>query len=317
MTHNAGGLFVRICAAMLAALGSVAEVRGGEALPQDLGAAGEAASMAGPGGTAPAAPSGESIDALQPDAWTVRLEPRAWYVSPSGRVRLPGGSTRSDSVRVERLNLDTPRLSPAGELRFKSGRVVASFNGSAYGLDRTTAADSTFVLGGVAAQPGDLLDVSFDMTTVQVTGGYQVWRKAFGQGPGAPASERDPVLSLDLFGGARVYDVDIAVAEPGAGTASDADEFFVEPILGARAEATLARDFTIDLELSGGYFADSDRSVSSVDVAVAFQWRPHPNVGLQIGWRQLAFELQDGEGTGEFEYPGRLAGVFAGVSVRF
>ena len=47
------------------------------------------------------------------------------------------------------------------------------------------------------------------------------------------------------------------------------------------------------------------------------QWRPHPNVGVQIGWRQVAYWLNDGEGEDEFEYNGRMAGIQGGLVIRF
>jgi len=50
---------------------------------------------------------------------------------------------------------------------------------------------------------------------------------------------------------------------------------------------------------------------------VGVTWRPVRHVGVQVGYRQLAFDLEDGEGTDRFRFRGAMAGVFAGVTVRF
>jgi hypothetical protein len=84
-----------------------------------------------------------------------------------------------------------------------------------------------------------------------------------------------------------------------------------------RAELEVYRDFSIELEVSAGGWGDSSNSVISIDTLLGFTWRPIDGVGVQIGWRQLAYDLSNGDGAGEFEYSGRLAGLFLGVDFRF
>jgi len=71
--------------------------------------------------------------------------------------------------------------------------------------------------------------------------------------------------------------------------------------------------------VSGGAWAEANRSVFSFDMSVAFRWEPSRNFGVEVGWRQMLLIMQDGEeGTvEEFEYTGGVAGLFAGVVVRF
>lgn len=261
--------------------------------------------------------------------WTLQLEPSFWYVSPSGKVKLPvssgtgpgGFTTAGDSVRVERLNLDTPRFEPAGEAHLSGGRWRFTFSGSHFSLDReNTPADEAFRIGSVVVAPGDPLDVSFEITSVDVTVGYRVWGRDFCAQvfTECPPNATDSLLRLYVIGGARFTDVSFEVARDTAvRAAAGADQLFGEPILGARAEVELAEQFTLDLQLTGGGLPAGDTSSYSVDVMAGFHWRPHPNIGVQIGYRQLAYWLSDGDDEDEFEYNGRLAGLFAGVVFRF
>jgi hypothetical protein len=257
----------------------------------------------------------------------VQIEPSFWYVSPSGDLKLPaksgtgGFTTPGDSVAIARLNLDTPEFEPAGEIHLNSGRWRMTFSGATYSMDRQdTIADSSFRLGSVVITNGDPMDVNMEFTTVELTGGYRVWGRVFSSPDFTqkPENALDSVLRVYVIGGGRFYDVSFDVTRTTAVQASaNADEFFGEPIVGARAEVDLARDFTLDVQLTGGGLPTGDTSSYSVDIQAGFQWRPHPNVGVQIGYRQLAFWLSDGKDASEFEYDGRLAGLFAGLVIRF
>lgn len=254
--------------------------------------------------------------ALNDHDWTVRFEPGVWLVSPSGMVRMPGAS--DDTVRVEYLNLDTPEVRPSGEVHVAADRWRLSFFGSQYAQETQFVAERGFSLGDVAIDVGDTVDAEFDFTVVEVAAGYRIWEADLDGDSANPAAAVDTDLRLYAIGGLRAYDVDFDIREIGGqGARSTTDQFFVEPILGLRGEVDVARDFTIDLQLSGGGYYDSDRSTSSLDIVVGFQWRPHPNVGVQIGWRQVAYWLHDGDGADEFEYNGRMAGIQGGLVIRF
>jgi hypothetical protein len=92
---------------------------------------------------------------------------------------------------------------------------------------------------------------------------------------------------------------------------------FFEPYIGARAEAVIADDFSLILQLSAGGLPLYSSSSYSVDIVLAFEWRPIPNVGIELGWRQIAYGLTDGRDLDRFQYTGRLAGLFTGVVIRF
>ena len=264
-------------------------------------------------------------------AWTVQIEPFVWFVAPSGDLRLParsgtGGSTgggfadSGDEVELASLNLDTPRLSPAGEMHISADRFRFTFSGAAYSISRDgTPADEAFRIGAVEVAVGEPLDVDFDFATYEVSLGYCVWaHDFFNDTNGARRANATPlVLRTYALGGVRMYDTDISVTNAATGSSAGSDEFFIEPIVGGRAELEINEVFSIDLQISAGYFSDSDKSSLSFDVAAGFVYRPIPNLGIQIGWRQIAFDLTDGEGLDEFEYSGRLAGLYTGITLRF
>ncbi len=271
----------------------------------------------------------DETPALLPNPeWTIQLEPAIWFVSPSGKFRLPAESTglRGDKLKIEELNLDAPLVSPFGELNVRTGENGAwrfTFSAGDYSSDRRATAESNFRLGDITALAGDPLGVSFDFFTAEATLGYLVYQHDFREASEHPENAARFLLSTYAFGGVRLYDVDIEVENRAGGSGREGEtgthQFFAEPIVGVRNELEIAGDFTIDLQLSAGALPIEDHSSYSVDIAVGFMYRPHPNVAAQIGWRQVAFWLSDGDdGEAEqFEYNGRLAGLYFGVTLRF
>jgi len=248
-----------------------------------------------------------------PDAFSLSLTPRVWYTSPSGKIQLPATSPGGQRVRVEKLNLDAPRASPYGEATFRAGDFRFTFSGAGYEVDRSGTADSAFRIGDVNVADGDVTDSQFEFSTFNLSMGYRFYEKDFGKDRGRQAGRT--VLRIEGEAGVRFYEIDISVTS--GATSSGYDGSFGEIFGGVRAEMQLARNFSIDGVINGGGFADSERSVSSIDGSIAFTWRPVEGIGVQLGWRQLLYNLQDGSGDGEFEYTGGMAGLFGGVVIRF
>jgi hypothetical protein len=316
-------------AAVLMATVSIAQAQTGAAPPAPERPADRAQPTPAPALAPARAPAGEPASAgdeqgnpapsLKLDlgpAWTVQVEPMGWYAGPAGDLKLPGGG---QEVQLSTLNMDSTRLSPAGELHINADHWRFSFSGAGYSADRTTTSNSTFRIGAVSVRPDDALRTSYDWTTVQLTAGYRIWSHDFDTLCKEPINACPAVLNLYAIGGGRMHDIDISVESDAPGRAGRAgtDQFYGEVIAGVRAEFEIAHDFTIDLELSGGGMGDSDRSIASFDIIAGFQWRPVENVGVQIGWRQLAYWLQDGDGDKEFSLNGETAGLYFGVVVRF
>lgn len=286
-----------------------------------------------PDTTDPHLPPGTAAFDAGTTRWTVQIEPLAWWVSPSGDVRLParsgtggpsggGFADSGDKVDFASLNLDTPRLSPTGELHVSGGRWRFTFSGGSFSLERDdTPSEDAFRIGSVNVAAGDPLNVDFTFTTAELSVGYCVWGRDFFNDSlesGRPGDRVTPFEArVYVLGGVRGYETDLSVRNLASGEEADFDGFFAEPILGTRIELEINEVFTVDAQVSVGYYGDSDKSSASLDIAAGFMYYPHPNVGIQIGWRQVAYNLTDGEGLDEFEYTGRVAGLYAGFVVRF
>lgn len=269
-----------------------------------------------PAATSAGEPAPASDAALNtPRGFTVQIEPKMWYVAPSGDLTLPAGpafADAGDSVRLKTLDLDAPRISPAGDLAIVVDAWRFSLSGASFSADRDrVVVGRSFRLGNVQAAPGSAVAAQMDFTTAEFTFGREFWSPDFSESS-LPVRWR-----FSWLAGARMYDTSFEVRDLGSSARSSADEFFLEPIVGARSDLDLAEDFSIVLQVSGGGFAWSERSSFSFDIAAGFQWRPLDWLGLQIGYRQLAFTLSAEEDREEFEYDGRLAGLFAGVTLRF
>ena len=248
-----------------------------------------------------------------PDAFTVQIQPRFWYTSPAGKIRLPSTTTRGDTVKINDLGLDEPRISPFGEIRIRADAWRFTISGANYNIDHAVTAGSGFQLGNVSVSPGDTVHTEYDLTVVQASVGYRFWTKDFGADGGGEPDRT--VLRLEGVGGLRVIDNEITFM--GMSDSSHAAEFFAEPFVGADAELQVARDFSIDVGFNAGALPLGSHSTFSVDMSLAFTWRPVEAVGLQIGWRQLLFGLKTGSDAGEFSNRGSLAGLFGGLVIRF
>jgi hypothetical protein len=242
----------------------------------------------------------------------VHFEPAVWYVSPGGDIRLPGDG--ADEMDIDDLNLDSPRMSPFGELRLRHGDWSVLFSGAVFEMEnRGAVMDEAGQVGSVPFAAGDRLVSSLDLLTFEAAAEYRLYEAP--RGP-RPSGGFDFEPEWDVMGGMRLYDISAQVSGPG-GTAGD-DAFFAEPFAGIRFGMELAEAFTVDIHASLGGFADGeDRASLSWDVVTGFQWRPTPHIGVQFGYRQLAFLLEQGPDGDEFKLRGAMAGLYFGGVIRF
>jgi opacity protein-like surface antigen len=250
-------------------------------------------------------------DIAQP--WTAQLEPSVWFVAPGGSMRMPGEPRNSRRKRLELINLDNPRLSPFGEANLRTGEWhfnVLAFSASQ--SDRGTEYTRNDWIGPHFVEAGDSISASVDFASAEFSVGYRIPIPDTLVGRGG----RDFRGTLEAIGGIRLYSVDFEFVTP-SGTTSH-DDFLAEPILGLRYTMEIRRRFNIDVQVSLGGFDDGGHRRSfSYDIMTGFSYRPVENVGIQIGYRQLAFDLMTGSDEQQFRYDGALAGLYGGLLVRF
>lgn len=241
-----------------------------------------------------------------------RIQPRAWYVAPDGKLRLPGQPVGSASVELDDFDFDSPRLTPAAELSLRSGNWSFTLNGFAFSSDRTVRPSLTAPLGSLTLTPGTPTDASLDYTNLQFDAGYTI---AGGHDLNADHTGTSFIPRLDLVAGVRADWVDFSFAAAGAATSHD--EFFLAPLAGIRFSMEINQVFTIDTFLTASGWQTGDYQSLAWDIGVAGTWHPIHWLGLQLGYRQLTVNLEQDDAVNEFAYNGALAGLFFGAELRF
>jgi hypothetical protein len=250
-----------------------------------------------------------AVKGIRIETWVVEFEPSAWFGSPGGELKLPGGGQTLD---LSDINLDSPRLSPAAELNLWSGDWRFSLSGTYLEeQDRAAIASRAGQLGSVAFAAGDRTAASLSFWEAEATVGKLITLPEALRGGGKNFNS-----NLEILGGMRMYGVEFDFAAP-SGSVSSSD-FFGHPLIGLKYTMNIAEQFTIDAQVDVGYFTDGgDRSAFGYDILVGFMWRPTENVGVQVGYRDLAYTLESGSGPHKFEWQGAVQGLFVGAVLRF
>lgn len=269
--------------------------------------------------TAPEPPAADAAAATPPPihpgrAWTIQFEPMLWAPALRGDLKVPGGP----SFDVESLNLDEPNLAPAGEVTIRAEKWSFFFSGFGLSFDETaTARESIIDAGPVTIGAGQRTRSELDFFSFQATAGYEVWSRFFDPPEFNPADEVR--ASLDLCAGARYFDANLDLAPVGGAAAASSDGQWVQPIAGARLCLDLPYRTGVEItgDVGGWGFGDDGDSSFAWNLTAAFFWAFHDNAGLEIGFRVLGGDLQDGEGANEFNFDAVLMGLFGSVIVRF
>lgn len=241
------------------------------------------------------------------DPITIDLEPSAWYAAPGGDLRLPGSAGQAD---LKDVNLDSPRLSPFVELRARKGPWSLELSGFAFSASDRGATSTGLSIGAITIPTGPRTSASLDTSSFEAALGHTVHTYR------GDLDELPLDVRLDVTGGLRTHTVDVTISSAGAGTAQ-ADAFFAEPSAGILLRVDLPRRFSIDLDASFGAFFLDDHAAISWDVLVGFTWRPVDELALQVGYRQLAFALEDGPTGDQLRWRGAMAGLYTGLVFRF
>jgi len=246
-------------------------------------------------------------------AWSIQIEPAVWFAGFEGDLGVPGGSGTIDAGD---LNLDSPRLSPAGEVHLRRGRWRLTLGGFGFSIDQTAFLPVADRIAGIALAAGDRVGTELDLNSFEATVGFDLWSRALGE-----RADGGPMLiaTISALGGVRLYDLDVnlRISAGGMETSAGGDQFFAEPIGGLKAELEIADRFSVDIQISAGYIDTGGTSSNSFDLILGFMWRPVAHVGAQMGYRLLTFDLEDGSGPGRLILDGSLAGLYWGVVVRF
>ncbi len=240
--------------------------------------------------------------------WVVQFEPGVWFPALEADLKTPGSS---GVARSQALDIDEPEAAPYGEIHIRTGDWRVTLAGFAFLVDETRSAQESFSIGAVSGAAGESVDTDLDYISLQVTAAYQFYERDF-------AGEDDGIAArmfAEVMGGVRTYDVDLEVSSGGA--TARGDEFWIEPVIGARFGIELAEQLTIDIAATAGAMPLGDHSSTSWSATAGAQWRFMDNAGVQFGFRHQFTNLEDGDGDDEFSLDGSLSGLFLSVVVRF
>jgi len=257
-----------------------------------------------------------------PKLWSLSVEPAFFYVAPSGDVRLPGTRMNGGKINLSDLNVDDPDLAFFGEVHFRKDRWRVSASGFTLNVEGDAFLEQTETFGDATGSAGDTVTTRLDFTTFELLGSYR-----FAEYAGSQSYDGvyKTVAGLEVVGGARYYDVDLEI-DVDLGTRetvflipseAEGDRIFAHPVLGIRGDLELYEQWAIEVESTLGGFAAPDHNSYSWDIKAQFTWRPTEHVGAFVGYRQVAFHLEDGDSPDKFEWDGALAGLFFGVQIRF
>lgn len=261
--------------------------------------------------------------------FTISIEPSVWLVGAGGKVKMPGSTPPpvilanapqaaelGDRIKLDQIGFDDPQAAPAGEVNIGYERWRFALRGSGFSIDDDSTVDDSGSLGTVDFAPGDTLVGEINTNIFEVQAGYRFFEHV-----GRPRQNGDGYVVrfyADALGGARYYDVDMQFEQFGTTNGTNSfDDAWIEPTFGGKIGLELYEQFDIDVEVNFGVGPFGDHASWSWDVIAGFQWRPVENVGLQIGYRNLAFDLQDGSDADEFEWDGALAGLYFGAVIKF
>jgi len=254
--------------------------------------------------------------------WTIRIEPYVGYIGPSGDLRLPSSTTRGGEIKLDSLNLDSPRLLPIGRIQAHRGKWRFGFNGLGFDAsDRGAVQTGPGQIGAVGFAAGDRLASDLSYQTFDILASYRVIEHISDTNDQGKARVN---VGIDVIAGLRFHQADIEVRSlrpspltAGTPLLASANEVFAEPVVGARLDLNIFEQFGMEVESLVGGFGFGDRSSVSFSIDAGFVYRPTPPIGIKVGYRLLAFDLIDGDGADEFNWAGSVAGLYFGAQFSF
>jgi len=122
---------------------------------------------------------------------------------------------------------------------------------------------------------------------------------------------------FEAFVGARLWslDAELEVTGPGPGQSAQSDESWVDPLVGARYIQPLGDAWAFVLRGDvGGFGVGSDFSWQAIGHV---DWRLSESFTLNVGYRYIEVDYEDGSGSDEFRYDVATSGPAVGLTFQF
>jgi len=224
---------------------------------------------------------------LQAAEWKHELAPYMWGAAISGDTTAGPVSADVDSSFGDIL--DNLEMGFMGAYRASRDRLSITVDGIYMGLGDHGRGPAGFVNA----------DVDLDQSALEVDVGYEVLER------------------LTVFGGLRYNDLSVKLDSTGPlGTRSaDADEDWVDPVIGAHFTIPFADEWS--LTMRGDIGGVRIGSGFAWPVAGTLRWQVSERVGVLGAYRYIDMDYNNGEDHTYFEYDMSLSGPALGVVFTF
>jgi hypothetical protein len=224
---------------------------------------------------------------LQAAEWKHELAPYLWGSSMNGASGIGDLTVNVDASFGDIL--DNLEMGFMGVYRASREKLSVTADVVYMGLGSTGTGPQGYVRG----------DVEMDQLAVEVDVGYEL-------------AER-----FVVFGGLRYNDLSLELDTTGPlGTRSaDADESWVDPVIGVHYTIPFADDWSVMLRGDiGGFGVGSDFAWQAV---TTLRWQASPRIGALAAYRYMDMDYEDGEGSNAFKYDLAFSGPALGIVFTF
>lgn len=242
-------------------------------------------------------------------AYTVSIDSRAWFPALQGNLTMPGGT----EYEVESVDIDEVEPTPAFATTFHADSWSITLDGFINNLDTTAPAEEPFLLAGDTVSAGDPVHTDLSFSAFEATFRHDLYDLPLHEGideHGDPIPSDKIDVSLDALGGARLYslNIDQRVRRPGGASASF-DGLWADAFAGFGLEFRLFDRASVLFNTSvGGGPSSFSWNIENTVVIDAT-----PNISGQVGFRHMSVAYEEDD----FEFNGAIAGLFAGLVIRF
>jgi hypothetical protein len=228
----------------------------------------------------------------QSEHWRFRVTPYLVGTSMNGEVAV-GSRTAAVDVGFDDI-LANLEFGAMLHVMASRGPWSVSLDGIYMGLG--TSAERTREVGRTERQASAEIDM--DQWLVELEAAYQVL----------------PWLEAVVGGRYNLLSADIAFEEPKE-TASSGNQYWIDPVIGARLTGRLSEDWTLRGRADIGGFGIG--STLTWQLAGYVEYRASDLICILGGYRALASDYENGSGSDQFRYDVTVSGPALGISFTF
>ena len=243
------------------------------------------------------APAGHDIVAPAQGGLLGMLIPKLYYWDAELSGVLTDGFS-GDLIDVQAdLGVDVMEGTLMPELQMVLGGIVVRFNGFEFEFLGDAILQRTINFGGQTFTVTDQVLTELDLQNYRLTAGFRLLNT--------------PWLAVALQGGVAYYELEATISSTLAGTVSESVQAPV-PVVGVLAQAKLGM-FIFSGEVSGISFSIEGVALDYLEINVSAGVILFKIVSLQVGWRQIAFDIEDSN----LALDATLEGFYFGGAIHF